>query len=275
MGDITTHLSNELLDHVLNQATHTPDTNLYLCLCTADPTDAATGASMNEVANSGSYQRTAIAFSAASSRLVDQSGDVDFPTATGPWGDVTHWTICNNQTYGSGDVLAHGAFSETKSIVSGNSPTVAAGSNDVNVSFSAGFISDYLANELLDHAFNNSAYTAPTTTYVGLTTATIDDTDDGDTITEVSAGGYARELVDENGGSSPTWSLAAAELVSNLANVDIGPATASWGTVVAAFVADALTSGEVLFYDNGVSDQAVGNGDTFRFPTGDLDVTMD
>ena len=43
---------------------------------------------------------------------------------------------------------------------------------------------------------------------------------------------------------------------------------------VALAIVDALTAGNLLFYDNGVADQAVGNGDTVRFPAGDLDISM-
>ena len=275
MGSITDFLEAELLDHVLNQATYTSPANLYLCLCTADPTDAATGASMSEVPNSGSYQRTAISFAAASSREVAQSGDVTFPQASGSWGTVSHWAICDNQTHGSGNVLAHGAFAAGKAIVSGNTPTVASG--EITVSFSAGEISDFLADELLDHCFNNAAW-SPGDTYVALCTATISDSDTGSTITEPSGSGYARELVDENGGASPAWDLATGTTpcyVDNGAQIDFGPASGGdWGTIVAVAICSAITAGNLLFYDNAMSDQPVSDGDDANFPAGDLDVQM-
>ena len=137
----------------------------------------------------------------------------------------------------------------------------------------AGYVSDYLANKLLDLAFRNQAYSAPDT-YCALTTATISDDNTGSTITEVSAGGYARKQVNVNGGSEPTWDLASGSALDNTHNVDIGPASASWGTVVALGICDASTAGNLLLYDNAVADQAVGDGDTVRFPAGDLDISM-
>ena len=44
------YLELEILDHIFGVAYAQP--TVYLALCTADPTDAGTGASMNEVTDS-------------------------------------------------------------------------------------------------------------------------------------------------------------------------------------------------------------------------------
>ena len=51
----------------------------------------------------------------------------------------------------------------------------------------AGF-SDYLENKVLEHVFENSAYTAPSTLYAALFTVAPSDTGGG---TEVSGGGIS------------------------------------------------------------------------------------
>ena len=51
MGSLSDYAELELLDHVFNAA-YSPVATVYLALCTADPTDAGTGASMNECASS-------------------------------------------------------------------------------------------------------------------------------------------------------------------------------------------------------------------------------
>lgn len=265
MGSISDHLENELLDHVFSAA-YTPPATVYLGLSTADPLDDASG--LAEPSGNG-YSRKAITFGAAASREVAQSAEVSFDAATGAWGTITHWALFDADT--AGNMMAHGALGTSKEVVDGNTPSVAA--SEVTVSFSAGEISDYLANKLLDRAFRNQAYAVPDT-YLALTTAVIADDDTGSTITEVSGGSYARKQVNPNGGASPTWDLAAAGLVDNTHNIDFAEATASWGTVVAVAIVDAASAGNLLFYDNGVTDQAVGNGDTYRFPAGDLDVQM-
>lgn len=274
MGSLTNYAEVELLDHVFNAA-YSAAATIYLCLCTADPTDAATGASMNEVPNLYSYQRTAITFGAASSRVITQNADVDFPTASGgSWGTVTHWAIADNQTYGSGNVLAAGAFGTSKLIADGNTATVASG--EINVTISAGEVADYLADKWLDLMFRNQAFSAPDT-YVALCDATIGDSDTGSTISEPSGGSYARKQVNVNGGASPTWDTAVSgdpSYVDNTHAITFTTATGSWGTLVAVAICDAATTGNLLMYDNAMADQAVGDGDTAEFAIGALDAQL-
>lgn len=274
MGSITDFLEDELLDHVFNVA-FVPTVPTYLCLCTADPTDAATGASMSEVANTNGYVRTAIVWHAAASRVLDQDGAVDFPQASGgAWGTVTDWAICDSNTYGNGNVLAYGAFTESKTINDGNTPSIA--DSEIDVTFSVGEISDYLANKLLDLAFKNTAYSKPVT-YIALCTAVLVDSDTtlaGDEV--ANAGAYARKQVNINGGAAPDWNISSSGAVDSSDSIDFVTATASWGTVVAVAICDSGTwnAGEMLFYDNDMADQAVGNGDTAKFPATTLDITM-
>lgn len=267
MGSISDFLENELADHVFNNAAYTPPATVYLALSTADPTDAGSG--MAEPSGNG-YARQAITFGAASARRVTQSATVTFPQATGAWGTITHWAIFSAST--GGNMLAHGAFSASKSVVSGNTPSVASG--QVYVEWSAGAVSNYLANISLDFAFRNQAFSPPQT-FVGLTTATIADTNTGSTVTEVSGGSYARQRVYPNGGSSPAWSTVSGGALSNGAAINFPTPSASWGTVTSMFIADAVSAGNLLFYDNtNVVDQAVGSGDSVSFPSGDLDVAL-
>ena len=131
MGSLTNFGESALVKHIITEAAYSPATTLYLALCTADPTDAATGASMNEVANAEAYARVAIAFSAAATRRITQTGAVTFATATGVgWGTASHWAIVDSITYGAGNVLAAGAFATPKAIVSGNTPSVATTETD-------------------------------------------------------------------------------------------------------------------------------------------------
>lgn len=271
MGSITNFLENELLDHIFN-GSYSPPTTVYLALATADPTDAATGASMNEHPNSGGYARTAISFSAASSRQIVQNGAVNFPTATADWSSVTHWAVVDNSTYGAGNVLAHGALSSAKLIKDGDDPSVADG--EATITVNAGEVSDYLADILLDFAFRNQAFAQPST-YIALATATISDSDTGTSITEPSGGSYAREQVNSNGGASPAWNLASSGLVDNADAISLSASGADWGTIVAVAIIDAATTGNLLFYDNDVADKPVDDGDTAQFDVGEIDITLD
>lgn len=268
MGSITDFLEGELLDHVFNAA-YTPPTTVYLALFESDPLDAGSG---TETAYT-SYARQAITFSAASSRSIAQSGSISFPANGGTSVNLTHWGVFDAATVGN--LMAHGALTATKTINNGDTPSVASG--EVTISVSAGEVSNYLANLFLDFAFRNQAFSAPAT-YVALTTATIADSDTGTSITEPAGGSYARKQVNVNGGASPTWDLASGTsptLVDNTHQIDMPTATASWGTVVAVAICDAATLGNLLFYDNAMTDSAVDNGDTASFAVGALDITLD
>jgi len=268
MGSLSDYLENALLDHVLNQNTYTPPTTIYIALSTADPQDDGSGVSEP---SGGGYARQPITFGAASNRRVTQDADVEFPQATADWGTVTHWALFDAST--GGNMLAYGDLASAKTVYEGNVPTIASG--EVYIEFSAGYISDYLANALLDFVFRNQTYTSPST-YVALTTSTVSDSDTGSTISEPLGNGYSRVLVNPSGGSSPAWGTVSNGTIENVDNIDVGPASGgSWGTIVATALVDASSGGNVLFYDNNVADQEVGDGDTYRFPVGDFNISMD
>ena len=168
-------------------------------------------------------------------------------------------------------MMAHGALDATKEVVNGNTPKVTSG--EVTVSISAGECSDYLANKLLDFAFRNQAFAQPDT-YAALCTVAVADDDTGSTITEPAGNGYARKQINVNGGSSPTWDLAASGIVDNTHDVVMGPPTGDWGTITDMAILDAAANGNLLTYSADIDDQAIGNGDTVTFPAGDLDQLM-
>lgn len=137
-------------------------------------------------------------------------------------------------------------------------------------------MSDYLEQKLLDHTFNEVAFTSPITIYVSLYTT---DPTDADTGTEVSGGAYARVLVNENGGGSPAWDLAVVDgigyMVDSSDEIPFITATASWGTVTHVALHDAITAGNMLMHTALDVSKAVGDGDTFKFPAGDLKMKME
>jgi hypothetical protein len=273
MGSLTDKAENEVLDHIFN-ASYSPPATIYVALATADPTDAATGASMSECANANAYARTAITFSAASSGRVTQSGAVTFPQASGGgWGTVTHWALTSTGTYGAGDVLATGAFTASKTVNDGNTPSIP--TTEIYVDLDGAEMSDYLTDVVLDWLFRAQAFSMPAT-YIALTTVVITSNMTGSTITE-PADGYARKQVNINGGASPTWDLAAGTTPTEVENthaVTLAQASGDWGTITSVAIIDALTVGNMLFFDNTMTDQAVNNGDTAEFAIGALDVQL-
>tara|TARA_R110002124_G_scaffold33144_2_gene110423 strand:+ start:913 stop:1302 length:390 start_codon:yes stop_codon:yes gene_type:complete len=127
----------------------------------------------------------------------------------------------------------------------------------------AGF-SDYLEAKVLNHVFGGTAYTAPSTLYVGLYTAAPSDSGGG---TEVTGGSYARK-------SMPAMTVSGTTQATNGAAVEFVTATGSWGTVTHCGVFDAASSGNLLGWAALTASKAVASGDVFRFDAGDLDITL-
>lgn len=133
---------------------------------------------------------------------------------------------------------------------------------------------DYLEGKVLNHVFGGTAYTAPTTLYVGLFTTAPSDSAAG---TEVSGGAYARQSAAMTvSGTSPTEA-------DNDAAIEFPTATASWGTVTYAGVFDASTGGNLLAYAQ-LTDpadfstplpKAITTGDIFRIAAGNLKIRLD
>jgi len=128
------YLELELLDHIMGIGAYSAPTT-SVALCTADPTDAGTGASMNEVADTGGYARVATSGSfgtAAASGSISNDAAVTFPELTGDWGTVTHFAIVDSATHGAGNLLASGALTTPKTFSVGDTPRFPAG--DLTVS---------------------------------------------------------------------------------------------------------------------------------------------
>ena len=123
--------------------------------------------------------------------------------------------------------------------------------------------SNFLETEILDHVFGGNAYTAPSTMYLALYTATPSDTGGG---TEVSGGSYARQEV---------AFTVSGDTATSSAVVEFPTATASWGTITQVGVFDASTGGNLMAYADLSVSKTIDSGDVFRVPAGDLDITLD
>lgn len=122
---------------------------------------------------------------------------------------------------------------------------------------------DFLENEILDHAFRNASYTPPTTVYLALFTAAPSDAGGG---TEVTGGGYTRQSI--------TFGAASGGSISNTGAVSFTASGASFGTVTHVAVMDASTAGNMLAWD-AITSAVVGDGDTLSFAIGAIVITLD
>jgi hypothetical protein len=124
-------------------------------------------------------------------------------------------------------------------------------------------LSNYLENELLDHALGTGAFTAPTNVYVALFTT--DPTDAGSG-TEVSGAGYTRQLV--------TFGSASGGTASNSSEETFTASGGNFGTVTHIGIYDASSGGNLLFHGALTASRTINDGESLVFSVGAIDITL-
>ena len=115
---------------------------------------------------------------------------------------------------------------------------------------------------VLKFAFNADSVTRPTNWYLGLFTSNPGEGGG----TEISGNGYTRKAV--------TFTVTG-DTATNSGAVEFDVATGSWGTISHVAVFDAASGGAQIAYAALTTAKAIDTGDVLRFPTGDVDVTLD
>jgi len=124
--------------------------------------------------------------------------------------------------------------------------------------------SDTFETHVLNYVFTATSVTRPTAWYVGLFTA--DPTDTGSGATEISGNSYVRKAATFTvSGNAATTSGA----------IEFTAATGSWGTISHIGIFDASSSGNLIAHSALSVSKAIGTGDVFRIPAGDIDITLD
>lgn len=132
----------------------------------------------------------------------------------------------------------------------------------------AGSKTAYLSKAILDHVLGRTTYTAPATLYVVLSTAAFDPLATGSACNEVAGGAYARVASTNNTTEWPNASSAAPSIKANANDLVFPTATADWGTPLAAYLADASSSGNLLYGADIPSSSDVAIGDIFKIFAG-------
>lgn len=123
----TNYLENKMMGHVWSGTTYTsPAANLYVGLFTSAPGEGGGG---TEVSGNG-YSRKQATLT-TSGNASTNSGAVEFDTATGSWGTITHVAIFDAST--SGNMLAYAALASAKTIASGDVFRIPAGDLDITL----------------------------------------------------------------------------------------------------------------------------------------------
>lgn len=121
MAGMSDYLEGQIRAHIFRTASFTKPTVLAIALCSSAPTDASTGATIPELANSNGYARIDLPpldtnWTAASSTdgLTDNASAITFAAVTtAAWVAITHFAICSSATYGAGNVLFWGALTRS------------------------------------------------------------------------------------------------------------------------------------------------------------------
>ena len=257
------YLEGKIIDYVLRSGTFASPASVYLALFTATPSDAGGGTEVS----GGSYARKQLtgAFDAAASRTTSNTSVITFPTATAVWGLVTSVGIFDAST--GGNLLFYGSFSSNLQVDTGDTLSIAAGALDISL---GGDISDFLANEMLDHILDGASFTQPTDAYLTLYTTMPNSADSGGV--EVTGGSYAR--VKCFGAADWDAPHATGGYTANTNTKTFPVATANWGTVVGMSIRSANAAGNMYFFKTLTASKTVYSGDTFRFSAGSIDITL-
>ena len=115
----------------------------------------------------------------------------------------------------------------------------------------------------LKYLLTTDSVTRPTAWYVGLFTS--DPTDTGVAGTEVSGFDYAR--------TSAAFTVTT-DTASNSSAIEFPAASGgNWGTIGWIGIMDAASGGNMIIHSALDVAKAINDGDVFRIPTGDLDIT--
>ena len=136
-------------------------------------------------------------------------------------------------------------------------------------------LTNYLESGLINHVFRNSAYSAPATLYIGLTQSFVSGTIEAGTVDEPATGSYVRQSYISNGTNWITpYTSGSATATHNTYAIEFPVATANIGNVSGVFLADDLSSGNILFYGELLSPRNIREGDQFVFSSGALKITF-
>lgn len=133
----------------------------------------------------------------------------------------------------------------------------------------AGNMSNYLEDKIQDHVLGGGDYTRPATVYIGLWTATLDDTSTGATSGEVSGSNYSRVAVTNNATNFPASSSGEKH---NGTAINFPTPSGSWGTVTHVAILDASSAGNILYWIALTASKAINSGDTVSFATSALSI---
>jgi hypothetical protein len=131
-------------------------------------------------------------------------------------------------------------------------------------------LSNYLEKKFVDHLTGVASYTAPSTLYLALYSATPSDSGGGTELTSGTAPGYSRQAV--------TFNAYAASIADKALSSNAPVFTASggnWPNVTHVGIFDASTAGNLLWYGAMTAAEQINDLGTLTFNAGDITLSLD
>jgi hypothetical protein len=253
MGSFSDYLEQKMLEHLFRSSAFTQSSK-YIALFSSDPADDASGNELVTGTSPGYARKLHNTWTAASNRTTKNSGVIEFATATGDWLTATHWAIFDALT--SGNMLAHGSLDNSIDVLNGNTPVIK--DQEIQISFSAGVITNAYAHLWLDHVFEGTSWASPTSG-LALALSTADPTDAGTGLAEPSGGAYDRV-------AATSWNAYASAKITNDGALTFPTPTLSWGTITHACIcaSGTPTTADVILYKS-IGNLSVGIGYVVEF----------
>ena len=132
----------------------------------------------------------------------------------------------------------------------------------------AGSKTAYLSQAVLDHCLGGTPFVPPADIWFVVSMSPFDSSATGDACAELTAADYARlEAVNDDTTWAPA-SVGAPSLKSNLSDLVWAEATTDWGEPLSMYVADAATSGNLLYGADLAANDGVAIADIFKILAG-------
>lgn len=136
-------------------------------------------------------------------------------------------------------------------------------------------MSDYLENAFLDHLFNATPHSAPSSVHISLHDAAgADETTAAWAVTEISQAATPPTNYVRCEAAPSVWDAASSGQVTNGSDIQFATAGSDWGDVTHIGIWDAATDGNLLFYAALSATRTIVNGDAARFAAGNFVVIL-
>lgn len=132
-------------------------------------------------------------------------------------------------------------------------------------------ITYYQSEKVLAHVFGYTEYIPPSDLYIGLSTQ--DPGVTGANKVEPTGNNYSRVAYSNDNGTTD-WTAPSSGITTNALDIQFPQSSGAWGVITYFFIADAISGGNVLYYEALTSPITVEVNTTVQFLTGDLSITM-